>query len=221
MSTLTRALAPLLALGCGMHTTAHALVAIIQPGPTELYLQVGDGAYNTTPAAPDHRSGATPAANPVVNLVSVTVPGAQLGNGRELTMRSDSTVTKSFFDSGRSFSICIPAAGEVYVGGWWRNAAPGAGPAHLSVQAPVSLTSGAHTIPFGDIRWEAAWSPTKTGTSEDVASGRFRSDGGPVILATIPPQQWHENCHVFFYANRAVQPAGVYRGRVTYTLVSP
>lgn len=213
------------ALGCVIVPgLARALVAIIQPGPTEIYLQVGDGAYNLTTANPDHLRGATPARNPTINQVAVTVPGAQLGNGREVPMRSDSTVTKSFYDASGSFSVCLPARGEVYVGGWWRNAAAGTGPAQLSVQAPVNLTSGGHTIPFADIRWQAAWNvPARSGAapSEDVASGHFRADGGALTLATIPPQEWHENCHSFFYANRAIKPAGVYRGRVTYTLVSP
>ena len=197
---------------------AHALVIIIRPGPEQIYLQVGDGAYITSATAVDHRTGAIPAANPLVNLVTVDVPASQVGTGIEQRLVGNSAFQFSFFDRGRPnpFPVCRPNI-ETYVGGWWRSA--GSAPARMSVSAPLTLDSGVNSISFNTIRWSSS-AFSDPGAALDIGPGRF-IPGGTLALAAIPPNQWWENCHTFFYNNLRLVPPGTYRGRVTYTLASP
>jgi hypothetical protein len=61
----------------GYASTAGAFtVNITAANPRVIYLQVGVGSFNGI-----YNSGGTPASNPTVNVVSVTVPAAQVGSG--------------------------------------------------------------------------------------------------------------------------------------------
>ena len=44
---------------------------------------------------------------------------------------------------------------------------------------------------------------------------------GTQTLATFNRNTWRESCHSFIYANGAIQSAGTYTARVTYTLSAP
>jgi len=202
---------------CGAVWPCQALDIRITPGPAQIYLQVGEGQYNLTPSTPDHRSNATPAINPLVNLVSVTVPPSALGRGTAIKMNSDSTFEFSFFDRSRPNRIKTCTAGsEVYIGAWSRN--PGVPTlAQLSVSAPPFLSNGTEQISFDAISWSSTAGGDPT---EHIAAGRF-VPGGSLPLATIPANHWFENCHVFSYRNDVLLAPGIYRGRATYTLSTP
>jgi len=192
---------------------AAALVAIISPGERQIYLQVGDGSYNTNSVQRDHKRGATPAVNTRINKVEVAVPASELGNGKKQTMRSDSLAEISFFDG---FQTCDATLGEVYIGAWWRipSESNETSVATLSIRAPHALTSASNHIPFAKIRWDS------TALGDDtahIAAGSFAD----VQTTTINPKTWVENCHVFHYVNDELVPAGTYTGRVTYTLSTP
>jgi hypothetical protein len=175
-----------------------AWVLTITPGTRAVYLQVGNGTANAN--------------NTTINLVSVSVPAAAVGNGTALSMTSDSTQSTSFFDN---FAVCNPPA-QVYVGGFYRQPTTTTTAAVLQVTSPANLTSGADVIPFSQISWT---STANGNAAADIPAGQFT--GGTQLLANIPSNRWLENCHTFSYANTNVVPAGTYNGRVTYTLTAP
>jgi hypothetical protein len=186
---------------------APAWILTVTPGAKTIYLQVGTGSYT----GGNYSSGGTPANNATINKVSVTVPAPVIGTGAAQAMTSDSGTAASFYDG---FAVCNPPA-QVYVGGWARLPA-GSGTAVLTVTSPANLTSGGNTIPFSQI----SWTSTANGNpSPDIAAGTF--NGGTITLANIAAGSWVEDCHTFTYANTAVQAAGTYTGRATYSLALP
>lgn len=186
------------ALAVGCCASARAWVLTVNPGPKTIYLQVGNGTKNTADSA--------------VNLVSVTVPAAQLGNGIGLAMTSDSTAAISFYDN---YAVCNPPQ-QVYVGGYLQAPNNSAAAAVLQVTTPSILTSGADTLAFTAI----SWTSTANGNSTaDIPAGSFT--GGTQLLRNIAPNNWVENCLSFTYANAGVVAAGTYQGRATYTLSAP
>lgn len=197
----------LLALLAGA-AAAHAFTVSITPGTRALYLQVGNGSFTGT-----YNSGGIPGNNATVNVVSVTVPSAAVGNGVPQTMTSNSTQSTSYWDG---FAFCNAPA-QVYIGGFFRQPGSG-GSATLSASAPAALTTpGGSTLPIGQINW------TSTGNSDTgvqpIPAGTFT--GGVQTLGTFGANTWNESCHTFSYANSAARDAGVYTGRVTYTLSAP
>ena len=187
---------------CVTHaTTAQAWVLTIAGGTRRLFLQVGNGTLDTNVAT--------------VNQVSLSIAAAQLGNSTALPMTSNSTQANSPWDG---FNVCVPASGQVYVGGYYRRAnAAEAASATLQVTSPANLTSaGGDVIPFTSI----SWTSTALGSATaDIPAGTF--SGGTQFLRTIAANTYVENCHTFSYANTAVRAAGTYDGRVTYTMTSP
>jgi hypothetical protein len=178
--------------------TAQAWVLTINPGRRALYLQVGVGSAN--------------ADNSTVNVVSVTVPAAQVGSGTAQAMTSDSTAAISFFDN---FVVCTPPQ-QVYVGAFFRQPSTTANAASLQVSTPPALTSGPNSIAFTEISWTstALGNPTA-----DIPPGTF--SGGTQFLRSIGSNRWVENCLSFSYANTGLVPAGTFTGRATYTLTAP
>lgn len=182
---------------------ALALVSIMLAGTPQLYLQVGDGNYS--PAA-------GPGVNPTINTVRVDVAGRALGNGTPVVMNSDSQTRSSLRDG---FPICQDST-QVYIGAWWRRDNTSTqSSATLSISAPQFLVNErSETLPFSKIRWDS------TAFGDDtahIAAGNF----GALHTTPIAINTWVENCHVFFYANDALVPPGVYKGTVTYTLSNP
>jgi len=190
---------------------AHAWSLNITSGSRRLFLHVGNGAMS---GASGTLNGAAGTSGPV-NLVQVTVPVAQLGNGTDLQMTSDSTQSTSLYADG--YTTCPTPASQVMVGaGYRRNS--GAANATLTVSSPTSLVNAAgDTIPFTEI----SWTVSAPGSSAPgiIPAGTF--NGGTQTLATVPGNTYYENCHTYIYANNAVRAAGTYNGRVTYTLSSP
>jgi hypothetical protein len=178
---------------------AHAWVLTITPGTKAIFLQVGNGANSASLAT--------------VNVVSVTVPATAVGNAAPQVMTTNSTQSNSFFDN---FAVCNAPA-QMYVGGFFRQPTTTATVASLQVTSPPSLTSGTDTIPFSQI----SWTSTANGTNPaaDIPAGTF--SGGAQFLVNVPSNRWLENCHTFSYANANVVPAGIFTGRVVYTLVAP
>jgi hypothetical protein len=190
---------------------AHAWSLTITSGSRRLFLHVGNG---TVSGASGTLNGAAGTNGPI-NLVQVTVPTAQLGNGTALAMTSDSTQNISLYGDGNN--TCPTPASQLMVGaGYRRNS--GAASATLTVSSPADLTSAAgDTIPFTQISWTV--SAPGSGVPNVIPAGTF--NGGTQTLATVPGNTYLENCHTYSYANSAVRAAGTYNGRVTYTLSSP
>lgn len=187
-------------------SAAPAYTITITAGSRALYLQVGNGGYTGT-----YTSGGTPGNNATINVVSVTVPAANVGTGAGQAMTSNSTAALSPIDG---FAFCSPPT-QVYIGAWSRPGA-GSGVATLTVTTPANLTSGSNSLPFSQISW------TMSGAGDVVyefPNGSFT--GGTQTLATFPANTWKEQCMTFTYANAAVPAAGTYTGRATYTLSLP
>ncbi len=201
-----------LVMWCGAEISSAAAWSLsITSGGRRLFLHVGNGALSGSSGTLNGTAGRS---GPV-NLVAVTVPAAQLGNGTPLAMTSDSTQNISLYGDGNN--TCPTPASQVMVGaGYRRNG--GAANATLTVSSPANLTNAnGETIPIGQISWTVA--APGSGVPNVIAPGTF--NGGTQNLATVPGNTYIENCHTFSYANSAVRAAGTYNGRVTYTLASP
>lgn len=183
-------------------------VSIAAANPRVVYLQVGVGSFNGI-----YTSGGTPASNGTVNVVSVTPPAAQLGNGVAQAMTTDSTASRSFYDN---YLFCS-APGQLYIGGFYRSTRS-TGAATVTATSPANLVNASgRTIPFSQISW------TSSGNGDSGAqpfpAGTFV--GGTQTIGTIGRNQWSESCHTFRYANSGFVASGTYTGRVTYTLSTP
>jgi hypothetical protein len=189
-----------LALALAGASAAQAWVLAVTPGPRAVYLAVGNATAN--------------GANATVNLISLALPANAVGTGAAQPMQSNSTQANSPFDN---FNVCVPANGQVYIGGFFRLPAASAVTAVLQVTTPAGLTSGANTIPFNQI----SWTSTALGNAAaDIPAGTFPS-GGTLLLRNFAANSYVENCHTFTYANTVIAPAGQYNGVATYTLTAP
>jgi hypothetical protein len=199
----------LLAVLASLATRTDAFtVNITAANPRVIYLQVGVGSFTGI-----YNSGGTPANNSTVNVVSVTVPAAEVGNGVAQTMTTNSTAAQSFYDN---FVFCNTPA-QLYVGGFYRSTA-NTGPATLTATSPANLVNatGDH-IPFTQISWLSSGNGD-TG-AQPFPAGTFV--GGTQTIGTIARNQWAESCHTFRYANSAFVASGTFTGRVVYTLSTP
>lgn len=187
----------LLGLAC---TSASAWVLTLTPGSKQLFLMVG--------------VGSAAANNATINLVSVTVPAASVGNGTSLPMTSNSTQSISPYDN---YAVCNPPA-QVYVGGSYRqpNSNAGGATAALTVTTPANLTSGGDTIPFSQISWTSS---ANGNTTANIPAGMF--NGGTLALANFARNTFVENCFTYRYANTVIAAAGTFTGRATFTLTTP
>ena len=184
-------------------------VNITAANPRMIYLQVGVGSFT----GGNYGSGGTPANNTTVNVVSVTVPAAQVGNSSAQAMTTNSTASNSFYDG---YAFCnVPT--QLYVGGFYRSTTV-TGAATLTATSPANLVNATgQTVPFNRISW------TSSGNGDSGAqpfpAGTFV--GGTQTIGTIARNQWAESCQTFSYANTSFIAAGTYTGRVTYTLSTP
>lgn len=195
----------------GSAVPADAFVVNISPGPTAVYLQVGNGSFTGF-----YGSGGTPLDNGTVNRVSLSVPAAVLGNGADQSMTSNSTQATSFYDG---FTFCNPPT-EVYIGGFVRRPTTASYSGVLSVQVPAALVSAASdTISFGQIRWTSSGNGDGS-AAQPIPAGTFAA-GSTQFLANFLRNTWRESCLTFYYLNDQIVPAGSYSGRVVYTLAAP
>ncbi|WP_310566310.1 hypothetical protein [Hydrogenophaga sp.] len=200
---------PLAALGlvlAGLWPLADALAwsLSIAAAPRRVFLHVGNGVADGNSAT--------------VNLVQVTVPGAQVGNGVAQAMTTNSTQSQSLY--GDNYTTCPTPASQIMVGASYRrsNAANGPASATLRVTSPADLVNASgDTIPFSQIGWTV--SAAGSSVPGVIPAGSF--NGATQTLTSIPANTYIENCHTFSYANSAVRAAGTYTGQVTYTLTSP
>jgi hypothetical protein len=201
----------LLAAACGP-ATAYT-VAISSGSPRTVYLQVGVGSFSGL-----YSTGGTPANNTTVNKVSVTVPANVLGNSTAQAMTTDSTAANSFYDN---YAYCdVPA--QLYIGGFYRNTNNGGGSVSVTATVPASLvnTTG-DTLPFSQISWTTGGNgPLGDSTGQPFTAGTFTA-GGVQTVGTISVNHWAESCWTFSFANTKFAPAGIYTGRVVYTLTAP
>lgn len=192
--------------------SAQAFTANMNAGTRSVYLRVGDGAYSGLGNA-----NGTPQNYSLVNLVSVSVPGAQVGNNVDQVMTTNATQTTSYWDG---YAFCnVPA--QIYIGGFYRRPILGGGAssATLTVTSPANLIdSDGDIIPFTEINWSSSGNGDGTAT-QPVPSGTFT--GGTQTLGTFAVNTWRESCHTFSYANSDFVASGTYTGRVVYTLTVP
>lgn len=200
---------PVLALlAAAASPEARGYTATIGTGPKAAYLRVGDG----TITGGNYNSGGTPADNTTVNLVSVTVPAAAVGNTVDQAMTGTGRLTSDL----DGFLFC--SAGQVYVGGFFRLPSNANQSATVRISSPASLTTvDGQSIPMSQIRWTSSGNGD-TG-AQPFPAGTFV--GGTQTLATLSRNTWAESCHSFFYGNDAIVAAGTYNARVTYTLATP
>ncbi len=182
--------------------------SITAANPKAIYLQVGTGASGTYSSSAMNTSS-------TVNLVSVTVPVTQVATG---TAQSMTTNTTSGLSSLDGFIFCNPPA-QLYIGGFFRYPTNTSGTAAtLTATSPANLTNSAgDTIPFSQISWTSGGNGDTT--TQVFPAGTFT--GASQTLGSISRNQWAESCHTFSYANSALRAAGVYTGRVIYTLSAP
>lgn len=198
--------------GCAEVTAAHAWSLTINSDDRRLFLHVGNGAVSGSSGT----LNGVPGRGGSVNVVLIDVPVAQLGNGTELAMTSNSTQNISLYGDGNN--TCPTPASQVMVGAGYRRNGNGGANATLTVSSPANLTNAnGDTIPISQIRWTVA--AQGSNVPDAISAGRF--NGGVQTLASVPPNRYLENCHTFLYANSAMRAAGTYEGRVTYTLTAP
>lgn len=187
---------------------AMAYTVTIGTGTKAAYLRVGDGSI----IGGNYSSGGIPADNTTVNLVSVTVPAAAVGNATPQPMTGSGRLTSDW----DGFAFCN--AGQVYIGAFFRLPTTTNQSATLRVTTPANLTSaGGDTIPITEISWTSSGNGD-TG-AQPFPAGTFT--GGTQTLATLLRNTWAESCHSFSYANAAIRAAGTYNARATYTLATP
>lgn len=182
---------------------AHAWSLTIGAASRRVFLHVGNGTYDGN--------------NGTINLVQVSVPAVQLGNGSPLTMTSNSTQSASLVDG---YVTCPNPAQQVLIGASYRRNNAGNGPASatLTVTSPANLTNAnGDTIPFSQISWTV--SAAGSDVPNVIPAGTF--NGSTQVLAPVPANRYIENCHSFRFANSAVRAAGTYTGQVRYTISSP
>ena len=198
------ALAWLMAAGVLAANAAQAWTLTIDRAGPRVFLHVGNGTAD--------------ADNSTINRVEVSLTGAQLLSGVPQAMTTDSTQSQSLQRNG--FTTCPNPASQILVGTSYRhnNINHERGSTVLSVTSPPSLTSASgDTIPFSEISWSV--SAPGSPTPNVIPSGSFT--GAQQTLATVAVNTYIENCHSFSYANSALQAAGTYNGRVTYTITIP
>lgn len=207
-SAAVRASVLALSVACGQSAGAFT-VNIAAANPRTVYLQVGVGSFSGR----NFNAGGTPRQNTTVNVVSVTVPAAQVGSGTPQPMTTNSSASTSFYDG---FAFCnLP--GQLYIGGFYRSTA-NSGAAIVRATSPAGLVNASgETIPVSEIRWTSSGNGD-TG-AQPFPSGSFT--GGNQTIGAINRNQWAESCHTFSYANTSIVAAGTYTGRVTYTLSTP
>lgn len=185
-----------------------AYTVTINTGAKAAFLRVGDG----TMTGGNYNAGGTPAANTTVNLVTVTVPAASVGNGTAQVMTGNGRLTSDW----DGFTFCN--AGQIYIGAFFRLPTNPNQSATLRANAPATLTSaGGDTIPITQISWTS--SGNGDAGVQPFPAGTFT--GGVQTLATLLRNTWAESCHTFRYGNTAIVASGTYNARVTYTLATP
>jgi hypothetical protein len=189
-----------LGLACGVAGAAHALVFDLGASPTrQLHLQVGTGGDGV-------RIMPT---NPTIDVVSVTVPAAALGNANPQVMNTSNPNT---IDPYPPVALTCNDGRKVLVSAIAR-VPRGTANATLTVNSAVPLlNSSGETLPFSQISWVSS--------DNSIPSGTFSTSAAQTLL-TMTTSRQYESCHTFQYANTGVVAAGTYRGRVTYTLSMP
>ncbi len=194
------------AIAASTSNIAQAWVLNVTPGARTVYLAVGNLTAN--------------ADNATVNRVTLDLPANEVGTGAAQLMNSTTGANRSTqaVSPHDNYTVCAPASGQVYVGGFFRLPAASTTTAVLQVSTPAGLTSGVNTIPFSQI----SWTSTSIGNAgaADIPAGSFVS-GGTRILRSFAANTFVENCHTFSYANTVPVAAGTYDGRATYTLTAP
>jgi hypothetical protein len=186
----------------------QAYVVNINSGTRAVYLRVGDG----TMTGGSYNGGGTPGNNTTVNLVSVTVPAAAVGNGVAQSMQATGRTTSDW----DNFAFCN--TNQVYIGGFYRRTGGGTDNATLTVVAPANLTNGASTIPMSQISWTSSGNGDTGG--QPIPAGTF-TGGSQVLANNFQNNTWRESCMSFSYANQTLVAAGTYDATVTYTLTAP
>ncbi|HVN46731.1 MAG TPA: hypothetical protein VMT66_15990 [Steroidobacteraceae bacterium] len=226
LGTAAAAVLALLAAASGAQAFTITLAAA---SPRTVFLAVGDGSFvstiNGSPAtycaAPcsynppiAQAPNTTPAVNPKIDVVSVSVAANAVGNGTAQAMTTNSAQAQSFFDH---YGFCnLP--NQLYIGGYYREPGNAGKTATVTATVPAALTDGAgDTLPFSQISWTSGGNGDAG--AEPFPAGSF--NGTSLTVGTIAQNQWAESCWTFSYKNTVVPAAGTYTGRVLYTISAP
>lgn len=149
--------------------------------------------------------------NAAINLVSITVPGANVGNGTPVVGTNATTGNPC-------------GADRVYISAENRANPGNSRMATLTVNSSTPLTTGVFTIPFSQIDWV---STTPGGGPNNcfnapitIASNAYTGAAGQTMTSFLNSRRACV-CKQFRYLNQNVVSAGTYTGRVTYTLAMP
>lgn len=221
-STLRPALAGAVLLAAGPASVLAFTATLTAAAPETIYLQVGVGGftggtgtcpYNNLTSC--YSNGGSPANNPTVNTVSVSLTLAQVGNGTAQAMTTNSTAADSYYDG---YAFCT-VPGQLYIGGFYRTAGGTTAAAQVTATVPAALTDPkGDTLPFSKISWTSSGNGD-TG-AEPFPAGTF-VNGGVQTVGTMASNSWNESCWTFSYLNNTTPASGFYTGTVTYTMTSP
>jgi hypothetical protein len=206
--------------------TASAYTVTLTPAsPKAVYLQVGNGTFAgttkcMTSGSDCYSSGGTPVNNGTVNMVSVTVATAVVGNGAAQAMTTNSTQADSFWDG---YAYCtVPT--QLYIGGFYRTTGAASAAAQVTATVPAALTNGTGgSIKFSQISWTSGGNgdTAANGFLPEIFPGGTFVNGGTQTVGSMASNTWNESCWSFSYLNTAVPGAGTYTGSVLYTMTSP
>jgi hypothetical protein len=190
--------------GCALlliASVAEAATIAIGTGARRLIFRVGAG------------TGAANSPNATINVVTFTVPAANVGDGTPIA----GTVAPA--------SPTCPA-NTVIIDAQARATAGAPSNATITANSSTALTTGVFTIPFTQISWTSS---TPGGIAclaapVTIPSGTF-TGGAAQSLYQAPgsfgTSQQACVCQLFNYLNQNIVSAGTYTGRVTYTLSMP
>lgn len=174
--------------------TATARLDFQIVAPKVLYLQVGDGGPTFTPSA-------------VINLLTFTVPAANIGNGTAVA----GSATSGNLGNGAVTAKVVSNGGDVTL--------------TSTTLGALTANAGADSISFSEIGVAA----TTLNSSVALPSPTFVTGGvSPAVnLVAVNKIVNRDARWTFSYLNNNVVPAGTYggvntqNGRVTYTAVTP
>jgi hypothetical protein len=163
-----------------------AITIVVGDTPTRVSLQVGSPGGQ-------------------IDLVTFTIPAADVGNGVPVT----GTVPAQ-----PGVGALCPA-NTVYVEVEGRASPANSRTVTLTADSSAPLSNGIDTIPFTQIDWISTGLPPVT-----IPSGTF-SGGAGQVLVSFQNSRVAQQCLQFRYLNQNVVGAGTYNGRVVYGVMMP
>ena len=137
--------------------------------------------------------------NGTINAAVSSVANLTLGGSNLTFANSNPTTTPSIPANENGITVTVNGRTSV------------AGSVILTVLAGGDLTSGAQTIPIGNVTWTAAGTGFQAGTLSKTTAG---------IAASFVGSGTHSGTLNFFLANSYAYVTGTYTATITYTLTA-